>query len=56
MVDSQDEVHKIHAKSEALGPEMIYPPRLFPEYRQYYYATFGLDSESFMLEVLYLRE
>ena len=56
MVDSRDEVHKIHAKAEALGSEIIHPPRLFPKYRPYYYATFWLDPEGFMLEVLCLRE
>ena len=40
MVEFRDEVHKIHAKTEALGSEIIHLPRWFPEYRPYYYATF----------------
>ena len=56
MVESRAAVHAVYAKAQALGSEVVYPPRLFPQYRPYYYATFWLDPEGFMLEAVCLRE
>jgi len=56
MVESRDAVHVIHAKAQALGSEVVHSPRLFPQYRPFYYATFWLDLEGFMLEAVCLRE
>ncbi len=56
MVESRAAVHAVHAKAQELGSEVVHHPRLFPQYRPYYYATFWLDSEGFMLEAVCLRE
>jgi len=55
-LDSRAAVHEVYTKIQALGSTVIHPPRLFPQYRPYYYATFWLDPEGFMLEALCLRE
>ena len=49
MVESRAAVHAVHAKALALSSEVVHPPRLFPQYRPHYYATFWLDPEGFML-------
>ena len=56
MVESRVAVHAIHSKVQALGSEVVHSPRLFPQYRPYYFATFWLDLEGFMLEAVCLRE
>ena len=56
MVGSRAEVYAAHAKAEALGSEVVHPPQVFPQYRPYYFATFWLDPEGFMLEAVCLRE
>jgi len=57
MVESRAAVHAVYTRAQALGSEVIHPPRLFPQYRPYsYYATFWLDPEGFMLEAVCLRE
>jgi catechol 2,3-dioxygenase-like lactoylglutathione lyase family enzyme len=56
MVESQAAVHAVHDKALALSSEVVHPPRLFPQYRPHYYATFWLDPEGFMLEAVCLRE
>ncbi len=56
VVESRAAVHTVHAKVQALGSEIVHPPALFPQYRPYYYATFWLDPEGFMLEAVCLKE
>ena len=56
MVESRAAVHAVHAKVQVLGSEVVHPPRLFPQYRPQYYATFWLDPEGFMLEAVCLTE
>lgn len=56
MVESRAAVHQVYDTIQALGSEVIHPPRLFPQYRPAYYATFWLDPEGFMLEAVCLRE
>lgn len=55
-VESRAVVHAVHAKVQELGSEVIHAPRLFPQYRPYYYATFWLDPDGFMLEALCRKE
>lgn len=55
-VESRAAVHAVYIKVQALGSEVIHAPRLFPQYRPSYYATFWLDPEGFMLEAVCLRE
>ena len=56
MVETRAAVHAVHAEVQVLGSEVVHRPRLFPQYRPYYYATFWLDPEGFMLEAVCLRE
>ena len=56
MVGSRAEVYAAHAKAEALGSEVVHTPQVFPQYRPYYFATFWLDPEGFMIEAVCLRE
>jgi catechol 2,3-dioxygenase-like lactoylglutathione lyase family enzyme len=56
MVESRAAVHAAHTKAIELGSEVVHPPQVFPQYRPYYFATFWLDPEGFMLEVVCLRE
>ena len=56
IVESRATVHRLHRKALALNSEIVHPPQLFPQYRPYYYATFWLDPEGFMLEVVCLNE
>lgn len=55
-VESRAAVRDVYATIQRLGSEVVHAPRLFPQYRPYYYATFWLDPEGFMLEALCLRE
>ena len=55
-VQSRAAVHKVYAKAQALGSEIVHPPQPFPQYLPHYYATFWLDPDGFMLEAVCLRE
>ena len=56
IAESRATVHRLHRKALDLSSEIVHPPQLFPQYRPYYYATFWLDPEGFMLEVVCLNE
>jgi catechol 2,3-dioxygenase-like lactoylglutathione lyase family enzyme len=56
MVESRSAVHAVHTKVLVLGSEVVHSPQVFPQYRPYYFATFWLDPEGFMLEAVCLRE
>ena len=56
MVESRAIVYEVYAKVQALGSEVVHPPQVFPQYRPYYFATFWLDPEGFMIEAVCLRE
>ena len=55
VVESRQAVDAVHDAVRALGGEIVHPPQPFPQYRPHYYATFWLDPEGLMLEVLCLR-
>jgi catechol 2,3-dioxygenase-like lactoylglutathione lyase family enzyme len=52
MVQSRAIVHEVHEWALAKGAEIVYEPRLFPEYDEHFYATFWLDLHGFMLEAV----
>ena len=54
-VPSRAAVRAVYEEIQALGSEVVHAPRLFPQYLPYYYATFWLDPEGFMLEALCLQ-
>ncbi len=56
MVESRAAVHAVHTKAIVLGSEVVHSPQVFPQYRPYYFATFWLGPEGFMLEAACLRE
>ncbi|MGE3538535.1 MAG: VOC family protein [Candidatus Tectimicrobiota bacterium] len=55
-VESPAVVRAVHAKVQELGSEVLHAPQIFPQYRPYYYATFWLDPDGFMLEALCRQE
>ena len=56
MVESRAAVHAAHTKAIELGSKVVHPPQVFPQYRPYYFATFWLDPEGFMLEAVCIRD
>jgi catechol 2,3-dioxygenase-like lactoylglutathione lyase family enzyme len=55
-VDSPADVDTVHAAAVQAGAEILHAPRLFPQYRADYYATFFLDPDGFRLEVSTARD
>lgn len=52
MVQSRAMVHEAYEWAVAKGEEILYEPRLFPEYGPSQYATYWQDPNGFMLEVV----
>ena len=52
MVPSRSAVHRVHDRVVALGSEVLFTPREFPQYPPPYFATFWLDPFGFMLEAV----
>jgi len=55
IVESRAEVHAAYTKAIEMGSEVVHPPQVFPQYRLYYFATFWLGPEGFMLEAVCLH-
>jgi catechol 2,3-dioxygenase-like lactoylglutathione lyase family enzyme len=55
-VDSAQDVDRAHAAAVAAGVDVLHAPRLWPEYRDDYYATFFLDPDGFRVEVATARD
>jgi hypothetical protein len=51
-VPTRTDVHRVYEWAKARGHEIVYAPKLFPEYHERFYATFFLDIHGFMLEVV----
>jgi len=50
---SREEVDRIHAELEALGVNVVSPPRLYPEYKPSgYYAVFFKDPHGIKYEIV----
>ena len=56
ILESRASVHAAHIKAIELGGAVVHPPQVFPQYRPYYFATFWLDLEGFMLEAVCLQK
>ena len=52
IVRTRGAVQDVHDRVVGLGSEVIYTPRVFPQYPQPYYATFWLDPFGMMLEAV----
>jgi catechol-2,3-dioxygenase len=51
MVDTRDEVHRVHDWAVERNHEILHAPRAFPEYGETCYATHFLSPLGFHLEV-----
>ena len=49
---TRSQVDEAHAKALEVGGEILFSPRLFPEYHENYYATFWSDPHGFLLELV----
>lgn len=52
MVKTRSDVDRVHRHIQAAGGEILYAPRVFPQYPQPYYATFWLDPFGLKLEAV----
>ncbi len=55
-VEARGDVDAAHAAAVAAGAEILHAPRLFPQYRPDFYATFFLDPDGFRIEVASARD
>ena len=55
-VETPAEVDAAHAAAVETGAEVLHAPRLWPQYRVDYYATFFVDPDGFRLEVASARD
>jgi catechol 2,3-dioxygenase-like lactoylglutathione lyase family enzyme len=55
-VDTRADVDAVHDAVVGAGGEVLHAPRLWPQYRDDYYATFFLDPDGFRLEVASARD
>jgi catechol 2,3-dioxygenase-like lactoylglutathione lyase family enzyme len=49
---TRPQVDQAHAQAITLGSEVLYAPRLFPQYHENYYASFWFDPHGFLLEIV----
>jgi catechol 2,3-dioxygenase-like lactoylglutathione lyase family enzyme len=55
-VERRADVDAAHAAAVVAGARVLHAPRLFPQYRADYYATFFLDPDGLRLEVATSRD
>ena len=55
-VETRADVDAAHAAVVEAGAEVLHAPRLWPQYRADYYATFFPDPDAFRLEVAVARD
>ena len=55
-VDSRFDVDAAHTAAVAAGATVLHEPRVWPQYRSDYYATFFLDPDGFRIEVATARD
>lgn len=49
---TRDQVDDAHGKALELGSDVLFSPRLFPQYHENYYASFWFDPHCFLLEIV----
>jgi catechol 2,3-dioxygenase-like lactoylglutathione lyase family enzyme len=49
---SRDQVDDAHRTALQLGSDVLFSPRLFPQYHETYYASFWFDPHGFLLEAV----
>ncbi len=55
-VETRADVDAAHAAAVAAGADVLHAPRLFPQYRADFYATFFRDPDGFRIEVATARD
>ena len=55
-VERREDVDLVYERAVAAGAEILYAPRLWPQYHAAYYATFFRDPDGFRLEVAASRD
>jgi glyoxylase I family protein len=53
---SRSDVDAAHAAAVGVGADVLHPPRVWPQYRSDYYATFFLDPDGLRIEVATARD
>jgi glyoxylase I family protein len=54
--ESRSDVDAAHEAAVVAGTTVLHAPRLWPQYRSDYYATFFLDPDGFRIEVATARD
>lgn len=49
---TRDQVDSAHGKALEMDSEILFSPRLFPQYHESYYASFWFDPHGFLLEIV----
>ena len=49
---TRDQVDDAHAQAVELDSEVLYAPKLFPNYHENYYASFWFDPHGFLIEIV----
>ena len=49
---TREQVDEAHSKAVELGSDVLFSPRLFPQYHENYYGSFWFDPHGFLLEVV----
>ena len=49
---TRSQVDEAHAKALEVNSEVLFSPRLFPQYHRDYYAAFWYDPHGFLLEIV----
>lgn len=49
---TRSQVDQAHAKAVEVGSQVLFRPRLFPQYHENYYASFWFDPHGFLLEIV----
>ena len=49
---TRSQVDDAHTKALELGSQILFSPRLFPQYHANYYASFWFDPHGFLLEIV----
>jgi catechol 2,3-dioxygenase-like lactoylglutathione lyase family enzyme len=49
---TRSQVDEAHAKALELGSQILFSPRLFPQYHRSYYGAFWFDPHGFLLEIV----
>ena len=49
---TRGQVDDAHGRALEIGSEVLFGPRMFPQYHEHYYASFWFDPHGFLLEIV----